>query len=331
MRLVAKTVRSNDANRAACKAAGVTLPLLFMKVRWFNYQKLLVWFLFHSDKIMQFRSIRANPQLVSRLECNMAIMKVIKKLYKPQLFLNRMLQLTAPMDALLMMYHVLLAMFAITKVDASVFPDAEELQDFLLARIHRRYALACLNMDFRFGTDSTRKWNYFDSIFVLGAWALSPLESFSMPVHYKLMDTEDQLRLQGKSKAALLELHQVLVPGDFVIAEEENPQNELTFLVGGGADDAKPNNSVSPEFKHAADAETFAKSKVVATLFNVYSKAVTALMEGDEDEKAGHSLREVRFQTVDIVFLLCFALYDIFIQGFGHRTLIIHLYIVNIM
>jgi hypothetical protein len=92
----------------------------------------------------------------------------------------------------------------------------KRVQQMLRYRFHRRFFNGLLMFPSRFGDDRTRKYNFFDNIFVAATWALLPLHSFKLFVDANLMMQSVADDLSRDCDAALLRVHRTLDPGFFI-------------------------------------------------------------------------------------------------------------------
>ena len=137
---------------------------------------------------------------------------------------QKILQKTGAFDALFLPFHVAVVLKDLYKFKASLshrniqLDDLESLQrfaNFLIIRFHRRFFYNELVFDNHIYTaprtsDTTRKFNFFNNIFVLLAFAISPYSQLKTFIRWGLMSSEKASQIHSRCEAALKSVFRLL-------------------------------------------------------------------------------------------------------------------------
>ena len=108
--------------------------------------------------------------------------------------------------------------------------ELQRLRSMLVARFHRRFFNGYLTVPAHFGEDKTRKFSFFDNLFVQATFALLPLNDFGLFVGTGLMTADKARELSNECRQALLRVHRTIDPGFFEIRGSGPSLNETGDL-----------------------------------------------------------------------------------------------------
>lgn len=157
------------------------------------------------------------------------------------------LQLSLAGDALFVPLLLLGLIRKITHTVVTLVPS-RQFKELLLSRFTRRFFFEQLNLDSEFlgnnTHDRTGKFDFFSNVYVMSAWALSPLANFQEIVDMELVTEGKRSLLEALARDSLLQVHKFLRPGDF----DATPEDYMPL-----------GNPKTPKEKHDADIVRFRK------------------------------------------------------------------------
>jgi hypothetical protein len=205
------------------------------------------------------------------------------------------LQVSGPLDAWLSPLTVYTFLHSVAKLD--VAESLGECKRMLVARTHRRFFYGMLRCPREYlvsgeSCDKTRRFNFFDSIFVQCAWALSPdpgLDCFQNPVHG--MSAAQAAKVRSHCERTLLDVHRLLDPDYFAqsvtseVPDYEKPRGECVWKhkSQGSHDEPYP--------KHRQDRDRFRTDDRLRGLFDRFMPR--HLVEGTTLEERQVLLKEI--------------------------------------
>jgi hypothetical protein len=217
-----QSMRGDSKVASAIKALGknsdgtskLKIPPKFKNIRWgaqFKVNKYVTdnWDVISKLKVVEKTKVAKVSKSIGVLRHSVLLSEILTE---SQTFLQEL----GPCDALFIPYHMMktLARVNTLQLDANLRP----VQALIVARFHRRFFDKLLNVPSSYGgIDQTRRYSFFDNIFVCALWALLPpyLSNFEYFVKLSLMESSTALDLKLRCQDRLLRIHRVVDPGYF--------------------------------------------------------------------------------------------------------------------
>ena len=193
------------------KKLAIPIPPKFKVIRWGAVGAVIRYVVKYREQLKALNNPDINEAIVvfRRPQVILVVRKVLQTLLRSQKYL----QMTGPLDVFFMPCQILSVMRELREIKNSVLSYGMPLEfsaslcsflEFFIVRLHRRFFFG----DLIFATstrdgDRSRKFNFFKNIYVLVAFALSPVHKFRFLQRWNLITEPKRKELEEHAKTAL--------------------------------------------------------------------------------------------------------------------------------